>query len=95
MGGESLVLACALFSGGIGLACAVVPPAHPPTFLETGGLPLYPRRGLCAPAPRFGDGGSERRRSQFLIGAARRTSELAPDGVIDWFEPSQVGLSGR
>ena len=21
-------------------------PAHPPTFLETGGLPLYPRRGL-------------------------------------------------
>ena len=29
------------FSGGIGLACAVVPPAHPPTFLETGGLPLH------------------------------------------------------
>ena len=26
------------------LACAAVPPAHPPTFLETGGLPLYPRR---------------------------------------------------
>ena len=34
------------FSGGIGLACAVVPPAHPPTLLETGGPPLYPRRGL-------------------------------------------------
>ena len=34
------------FGGGSGLACAVVPPAHPPTFLETGGLPLYPRRGL-------------------------------------------------
>ena len=43
------------FSGGIGLACAVVPPAHPPTFLETGGLPLYPRRG-CAPAPCLGSG---------------------------------------
>ena len=28
------------------VACAVVPPARPPTFLGTGGLPLYPRRGL-------------------------------------------------
>ena len=33
-------------SEGSGLTCAVVPPAHPPTFLGTGGLPLYPRRGL-------------------------------------------------
>ena len=40
---------------GLVLACAVVPPAHPPTFLETGGLPLYPRRG-CAPAPCLGEG---------------------------------------
>ena len=42
-------------SGGSGLACAVVPPAQPPTFLETGGLPLYPRRGL-RPLHLAGDG---------------------------------------
>ena len=46
MGTDGFVLACAPFGGGSGLACAVVPPAHPPTFLETGGHPLYPRRGL-------------------------------------------------
>ena len=45
------------FSGGFGLACAVVPPAHPPTSLETGGLPLYPRRGGAAPCTRLGSGG--------------------------------------
>ena len=53
--GISLWLALS-FSGGIGLACAVVPPAHPPTFLETGGLPLYPRRG-CAPCTLLGGRG--------------------------------------
>ena len=42
------------FSGGSGLACAVVPPARPPTFLGTGGLPLYPRRGLRAPCTLLG-----------------------------------------
>ena len=41
-------------SEGSGLACAVVPPAHPPTFLGTGGLPLYPRRGLCPLHPAWG-----------------------------------------
>ncbi len=46
-------------SGGSGLACAVVPPAHPPTFLGTGGHPLYPRRGLRPLHPAWGrDGGS-------------------------------------
>ncbi len=44
-------------SGGSDLACAVVPPAHPPTFLETGGLPLYPRRGLRPLHPAWGNGG--------------------------------------
>ena len=44
------------FSGGSGLACAVVPPAHPPTLLGTGGLPLYPRRGLRPPHPAGGRG---------------------------------------
>ena len=44
--GGALLWRAPSFSGGSGLACAVVPPAHPPTFLETGGLPLYPRRGL-------------------------------------------------
>ena len=39
------------FSGGSGLACAVVPPARPPTFLETGGLPLLPPAGAQPPAP--------------------------------------------
>ena len=46
------------FSGGAGLACAVVPPAHPPTFLETGGLPLYPRRGLRPLHPAWGRRGA-------------------------------------
>ena len=41
-------------SEGSGLACAVVPPAHPPTFLGTGGLPLYPRRGLRPLHPAWG-----------------------------------------
>ena len=40
-----------------GLACAVVPPAHPPTFLGTGGLPLYPRRGLRPLHPAWGTEG--------------------------------------
>ena len=39
-----LLWSASSFSGGSGLACAVVPPAHPPTFLETGGPPLHPRR---------------------------------------------------
>ena len=43
---------------GSGLACAVVPPAHPPTFLETGGLPLYPRRGLRPLHPAWGREGT-------------------------------------
>ena len=55
-GAECVGVARPSFSGGIGLACAVVPPAHPPTFLGTGGLPLYPRRG-CAPCTPLGDGG--------------------------------------
>ncbi len=38
-------------SGGSGLACAVVPPAHPPPFLETGGHPLLPPAGAAPPAP--------------------------------------------
>ena len=41
------------FSGGIGLACAVVPPAHPPTFLETGDSPVPPA-GAAPPAPCLG-----------------------------------------
>ena len=45
------------FSGGVGLACVVVPPAHPPMFLETGGLPLYPRRGLRPLHPAWGTRG--------------------------------------
>ena len=40
-------------SEGSGLACAVVPPAHPPTFLETGGLPVPPA-GAAPPAPCLG-----------------------------------------
>ena len=44
-------------SGGSGLACAVVLPAHPPTFLETGGLAV-PRAGAAPPAPCLGEGGS-------------------------------------
>ncbi len=44
------------FSGGVGLACAVVPPAPPPTFLETGGLAVPPA-GAAPPAPCLGDGG--------------------------------------
>ena len=43
-------------AGGLGWACAVVPPAHPPTLLETGGLPLYPRRGLRPLHPAWGTG---------------------------------------
>ena len=35
-------------------------PLHPPTFLETGGHPLYPRRGLRAPGTPLG--GERRRR---------------------------------
>ena len=46
------------FSGGAGLACVVVPPAHPPTFLETGGLPLYARRGLRPLHAAWGTGGA-------------------------------------
>ena len=42
------------FDGGSSLAGAVVPPTHPPTFLETGGLPLYPRRGLRPLHPAWG-----------------------------------------
>ena len=68
MGTDGFVLACALdweglawpalsISEGSGLACAVVPPAHPPTFLETGGLPLYPRRRGCAPCTLLGETG--------------------------------------
>ncbi len=44
------------FSGGVGLACAVVPPAHPPTLLETGGLAVPPA-GAAPPAPCLGNGG--------------------------------------
>ena len=60
-------------------------PLHPPTFSETGGLAVPPA-GAAPPAPCFADGGSERGRSQFLIGAARQTSDAAVDDVIDWFE---------
>ncbi len=42
------------FSGGVGLACAVVPPAHPPTFLETGGHAVPPA-GAAPPAPCWED----------------------------------------
>ena len=42
-------------SEGSGLACAVVPPAHPPTLLETGGLAVPPA-GAAPPAPCLGDG---------------------------------------
>ena len=52
-----LVVACALLQRGVGLACAVVPPAHPPTFLETGGLAVPPA-GAAPPAPRLGNGGA-------------------------------------
>ena len=45
------------FDGGSSLAGAVVPPAHPPTFLGTGGLPLYPRRGLRPLHPAWGRDG--------------------------------------
>ncbi len=41
--------------------------AHPPTFLETGGLPLYPRRGL-RPCTLLG----ERRRYRLLTSASGR-----------------------
>ncbi len=44
------------FSGGSGLACAVVPPAHPPTFLEQGDSPCTPGGG-CAPCTPLGNGG--------------------------------------
>ena len=44
------------FSGGIGLACAVVLPAHPPTFLGTGGLAVPPA-GAAPPAPCWGTEG--------------------------------------
>ena len=52
---EGLAWPAPSFSGGIGLACAFVPPAHPPTFLETGGLPLYPRRGRSPLRPPWRD----------------------------------------
>ena len=52
-----LVVACALLQRGVGLACAVVPPAHPPTFLETGGTRCTPG-GAAPPAPRLGNGGA-------------------------------------
>ncbi len=42
-------------SEGSGLACAVVPPAHPPTFLETGGHAVPPA-GAAPPAPCLGEG---------------------------------------
>ena len=40
-------------------------------------------------------GGSERRRSHPLIGAAHQTTELAQDGLLSWFESRQVGLFSR
>ncbi len=57
MGTDGFVLACALLQRGVGLACAVVPPAHPPTFLGTGGHAVPPA-GAAPPAPRLGNGGA-------------------------------------
>ena len=57
-------------TGGLVVACAVVPPAHPPTFLETGGLPLYPRRGLRPLHPAWGTRGAS------LCGLGARTPFL-------------------
>ena len=62
---------CALL-GGRRFCCGLRPPsavglgwraplshlAHPPTFLETGGLPLYPRRGLRPLHPDWGTEGT-------------------------------------
>ena len=45
------------FSGGIGLACAVVPPAHPPMFLGTGGHAVPPA-GAAPLHPAWGTGGA-------------------------------------
>ena len=45
LGNGVLIWLAPSFSGGTGLACAVVPPAHPPTFWKQGDT-LYPRWGL-------------------------------------------------
>ena len=89
MGTDGLVLACALHQRK-GLAWPA-PLSHLPTlqrFWKQGDSPCTPAGTKRPLPPGLGERGSERGRSQFLIGGARRTSELAPDGVIGWFEPS-------
>ena len=69
------------FSEGSGLACAVVPPAHPPTFLETGGLPLYPRRGLRPLHPAWGTEG------RLLIWRVQTLPSLPPTTGVGTEQP--------
>ncbi len=55
-GRKVLVWPAPSFSGGSGLASAVVPPAHPPTFWKQGDSPCTPRREPRVPCTLLGDG---------------------------------------
>ena len=72
------------FSGGSGLASAAIPPAHPPTFLGTGGLPLFPPGGGCAPCTLL----AGQRGVVFSPGASAALPNLPPDA-----EAGMGGLS--
>ena len=81
-------------------------PASPETTAQgrcgTPAGPLVVRRSICIiqSTPRAAIlvgcrlGGSDRRRSHPLFGAAHQTNGLAPDGPISWFESRQVEPRG-
>ncbi len=61
-----LVVACALLQRGVGLACAVVPPAPPSDVFRNRGTPPVPPAGAAPPAPCLGDGGGVGASGSFL-----------------------------
>ena len=61
-----LVVACALLQRGVGLACAVVPPAPPSDVFRNRGTPPVPPAGAQPPAPRLGERGGVGAAGRFL-----------------------------
>ena len=65
--------------------------AQPPTFLGTGGLPLYPRRGLCPLHPAWGDEGG----ATFSLGASDPLPRLPLHSGVGMGGLSRVRGQGR
>ena len=84
-------------SGGVGLACAAIPPAPPSNVFGNRGTPPVPPAGAAAPAPRLGDGGGGAGGACWPSAGYGEGEEREEGrgGVLAYRRPSPVVLSLR